>query len=406
MFLSHTSQGDQAPNIKFAICNSKGVSQAHMYRVQSATITIDVENPSTLEVEVVNTPAIFSLSKCDGAFLIRVEYKSFEWYFTPRTFELKSSKLNPDIAKITGVDAMGAFETQIAYPGYNATVISKKFAQVFTSQKKMPKTFLGGKKFVTKAVGNSDTKVQFETKAMQWRDVMDIFTERAGLRFTVETSKTKTGLSNTLYYFEPGQYADVTDPPLSNYAPVWVFEHGDIIEYELKSFAPAGNVLMMYDDAEDVNDAKTWVDTGDAKSEFAIREAIMHTPKEMFANIVTDPDSSPHVGYLKRNAWGRSELTVTLSADVASNIENTPHGDNLKVDGYTGSGSWCPGMMARVMIGGESQWQEIVRAEITLQGGRVDVTPTLVTPGSGARDFYTRLNEMNSSIRRISQRGY
>ena len=114
-----------------------------MTGVQSAKINFDMENPTTLELEAVSDKSFYYLSQCDGSELIRVDYKDFTWYFAPRTFELKVNKLTTPIAKFSAVDAMGAFRSQIAYNGVDATHVRQNFKTTF-QQKVLPRIRIWG----------------------------------------------------------------------------------------------------------------------------------------------------------------------------------------------------------------------------------------------------------------------
>ncbi len=406
MFLNHTKNGDVTPDIFFIICDPEGKPSSRMTGVQSAKINFDMENPTTLELEAVSDKSFYYLSQCDGSELIRVDYKDFTWYFAPRTFELKVNKLTTPIAKFSAVDAMGAFRSQIAYNGVDATHVRQNFKTTFQQKGASPNSYLGNNGFVGfTPFGTSNKAASFETRAMQWGELMDIYTEQAGLRFVIETYRNSSGqLQNTLVYFEPGKYVAEIDESLRGYVPRWRFDRGDFSDYEVKTTAAEAQVLMMYDDAEDVNDSRTVNKVDKDKSMFAIREAIMHTPKEMFANIARDPASSPEVGFFAKNAYARADVKVALAEHVVNRMTNSPRGDERKIKAFRSGQCWRPGMLVDIVIGDVTQRQEIVRAELVLENGRFQVTPVLATPGAGSRDFYSKLGDLNSTVQRMSQR--
>lgn len=405
MFLNHTKNGDVTPDLFFMICEADGKPSSRMMGVQSAKISFDMENPTTLELEAVNDKSFYYLSQCDGAALIRVDYRDFTWFFVPRTFELKVDKLTTPIVKLSAVDAMGAFRSQIAYSGVDAAHVRQTFKTTFQQRGAARESYLGRNGFAGFApLGTSNRKASFETKAMQWGEVMDIYSEQAGLRFVIESYMALGQLTNTLVFFEPGKYVAEIDESLRGYVPRWRFDRGDFSDYEVKTTAAEAQVLMMYDDAEDVNDSRTVNKVDKDKSMFAIREAIMHTPKEMFANIARDPASSPEVGFFAKNAYARADVKVALAEHVVNRMTNSPRGDERKIKAFRSGQCWRPGMLVDIVIGDVTQRQEIVRAELVLENGRFQVTPVLATPGAGSRDFYSKLGDLNSTVQRMSQR--
>lgn len=407
MFLNHTKGGDVTPDLHFMVCDAKGMPDYRIGGVQSAKITFDMENPSTLELDAVNSAVLGELSQCDGMQLIRVDYRDFRWFFVPRAFELRVDKLTTPIAKVSAVDAMGAFRSQIAYNGLGVAKVRQDFSATFAGQGNYSASILGRNGLIgANAVGTSRKKAFFETRAMQWGELMDIFTEQAGLRFVIESQFGELShvLENTLVFFEAGKYVAEVDSSLRDYVPRWIFERGDFSDYEMKVSAAEGNVLMFYDDAADVNAFKTMNVLSMNASLLSGREAIMHTPKEMFEGVTSGSPNSPEVGFFNKNGYPRADVRVTLAEHVVNRMTNSPRGDERKIKAFRSGQCWRPGMLVDVVIGSVKHRQEIVRAELVLENGRFQVTPVLATPGAGSRDFYSKLGYLNSTVQRMAQR--
>lgn len=406
MFFNQTENSGLAPDLYFFVCDRKGAVENRIGGVQSAKVVFDIENPSTLELEVAYDKSLKYVARCDGRQLIKAMYRDFVWYFVPRSFELSVDKLTTPIAKFSGVDAMAAFRTQIAYNGVSARNVWQSFRTTVNDKLNAEQSYLGKRKFVKASTALMSAKrAQFKTRAMNWGEVMDTFTEQAGLRFVIDTVRGDSGLENTLVWFEPGGYVSTIDRGLSGYVPRWRFEGGDFNAYESKTSAAESQVLMMYDDAEDVNDSRTLDKVEEETSLFEVRETIMHTPKEMFANIIRDPSSSPDVGFFAQNASPRADITVKVSDEVANRMRDAPRGDSDKLNAYKTDECWRPGMMVDVVIGIVKLRQEIVRAELELSGGRFRITPVLATPGTSSRDFYDKFGTLNNTVQRMAQRG-
>ena len=406
MYFNQTENSDLAPDLYFLVCDRKGTVEDRIGGVQSAKIVFDIENPSTLELEVAYDETLEYVARCDGRQLIKAMYRDFVWFFVPRSFELSVDKLTTPIAKISGVDAMAAFRSQIAYNGVNSKMVWQSFRTTVDAKLYAEQSYLGKKKFVKASTALMPaSRAQFKTQAMNWGEVMDTFTEQTGLRFVIDTARGDSGLENTLVWFNPGEYVSTIDKGLKGYIPKWRFDSGDFNSYESKTTAAESQVLMMYDDAEDVNDSRTLDKVEENTSLFEVRETIMHTPKEMFANIIRDPSSSPDVGFFAQNASPRADIEVKVSDEVANRMRDAPRGDSGKVNAYQADECWRPGMMVDVVIGIEKFRQEIVRAELELSGGRFRITPVLATPGTSSRDFYDKLGTLNNTVQRMAQRG-
>ena len=407
MFFHHTEHGEVTPNISFSVVEPKdGTVISRIMGVQSAKITFDMENPSTLELEAFWDKNLTFLSQCDGAHLIKADYLDFEWYFTPRTFEMTVDKQTTTVVKFSAVDALAAFRSQIAYEGNGPTFISRSFQETFRLQHLILNSYLAQKEFVRLGSNDmSEKQAWFETREMQWGELMDIYTEQLGYRFVVETKATTLGnLTNWLYFFEPGRYAALKSDVLADYVPTWIFERGDFSEYSTKTSAAEAQVLMMYSDRKLGRVAEMAYLVDPAKSLMSVRETMMHMQMEGRGKIDVNSPDTPEGGFFRKNARPRTDITVVLSEDVKMKMRNTVFGTRQSAQEYRKRGFWRPGMLVDIVIGSVTQRQEIVRTEIVMEGGRLHTDVVLSTPGTGSRDFYKRLGDLTATVQRMAQR--